>query len=168
PCMLPPGENCQWKHINAALGLETDILSNQMQPGCPCTFMKEKSDTHEWVTQHIAPDVLCYCSDTTDAIDRPIENRGDWPVFGMGYAGFMRGWGKGGAAKWLRPNPSGNGPGSMVVPPGYVFTMGDNRDNSHDGRYWGLVPISRIKGKALLIWFAWPDLWNRWFHKVHG
>jgi signal peptidase I len=41
-----------------------------------------------------------------------------------------------------------------VVPPGQVFCMGDNRDNSNDSRSWGPVPIENIKGKALFIWWS--------------
>jgi len=40
------------------------------------------------------------------------------------------------------------------VPEDHVFCMGDNRDNSSDGRYWGSVPIDTVKGKALFIWYA--------------
>lgn len=43
---------------------------------------------------------------------------------------------------------------ATVVPPGEVFVVGDNRDNSYDSRRWGTVPVDHIKGRASLVWFS--------------
>ncbi len=41
-----------------------------------------------------------------------------------------------------------------TVPSGYVWVMGDNRENSSDSRYFGSVKTSTVFGKAFLIY--WP------------
>uniref|UniRef100_Q025X2 Signal peptidase I n=1 Tax=Solibacter usitatus (strain Ellin6076) TaxID=234267 RepID=Q025X2_SOLUE len=44
--------------------------------------------------------------------------------------------------------------GELVVPPGYIFAMGDNRDDSDDSRYWGLVPRENIVGTPVIIYWS--------------
>src|SRR5579864_7678045 len=45
--------------------------------------------------------------------------------------------------------------GELVIPPGSYFAMGDNRDNSLDSRYWGLVPRENIMGKPLIVFWSY-------------
>lgn len=45
--------------------------------------------------------------------------------------------------------------GDVVVPQGFYFAMGDNRDQSLDSRYWGFVPRENIIGKPLVIYWSY-------------
>jgi signal peptidase I len=51
--------------------------------------------------------------------------------------------------------------GEVVVPPGYFFAMGDNRDSSLDSRYWGFVPRENIIGKPLIIYWSYETSTDR-------
>jgi signal peptidase I len=44
--------------------------------------------------------------------------------------------------------------GELVVPPDAIFAMGDNRENSDDSRYWGLVPRENIIGTPFVIYWS--------------
>jgi signal peptidase I len=52
--------------------------------------------------------------------------------------------------------------GELVVPAERYFAMGDNRENSSDSRYWGLVPRENIIGKPLVIFWSFDAPTEEW------
>jgi signal peptidase I len=57
-------------------------------------------------------------------------------------------------ASWALDLPNHIQNGDLVVPPGMVFAMGDNRTESLDGRYWGFVPRQNIVGRPLFVYWS--------------
>ena len=47
--------------------------------------------------------------------------------------------------------------GPYVVPRDSYFMMGDNRDNSHDSRWWRAVPKELVLGEAMVIHWSWDE-----------
>lgn len=56
-------------------------------------------------------------------------------------------------------NAAPNYSGSWEVPDGFLFVLGDNRNDSSDSHAWGMLPIGNVIGKAILIYWPPPD-WN--------
>ena len=66
--------------------------------------------------------------------------------------------------------------GPIVVPHDSMFVMGDNRDHSWDGRFWGFLPRANVRGTPLFIYYSYdPDTYKplpaltniRWGRLLH-
>ncbi|MDH5642635.1 MAG: signal peptidase I [Gemmatimonadota bacterium] len=53
-----------------------------------------------------------------------------------------------------REMPTQKNWGPLVVPPDSFLAMGDNRDSSYDGRWWGFLGKDRIMGRAVIIYYS--------------
>ena len=65
-------------------------------------------------------------------------------------------------AHLARPPGGAESHDEVVVPERHYYVMGDNRDNSHDSRYWGFVPQTDIIGKVSFIWWSKGKQGTRW------
>lgn len=54
-----------------------------------------------------------------------------------------------------RPPGADAEPQVIAVPSDSVLMLGDNQMSSSDGRYWGCVPLSHMRGKAILRYLPW-------------
>ena len=53
------------------------------------------------------------------------------------------------------PLPSLHNWGPLVIPAGMFFMLGDNRDNSVDSRYYGLVPRANLRGTPMFVYYSY-------------
>lgn len=101
---------------------------------CECELQRETIEDESWVSQHFVGPGCASPSNSRWPRERPTT---------LPYIG----------SKDKNPDYP-----DVVVPEGHVFVMGDNRDASKDGRFWGFVPFNRIKGKAFVIWLNTGDM----------
>jgi signal peptidase I len=57
---------------------------------------------------------------------------------------------------------------ALTVPPGQLFVMGDNRDNSSDSRDWGFVPVKNVIGEPLFVYWSYDAPSSRWLDENFG
>ncbi|MDB4898537.1 MAG: signal peptidase [Gemmatimonadetes bacterium] len=53
------------------------------------------------------------------------------------------------------PRPTHDNWGPLVIPGGNYFMMGDNRYESKDSRYWGIVPRDNIRGRPIFVYYSY-------------
>jgi signal peptidase I len=49
--------------------------------------------------------------------------------------------------------------GEWIVPDGQLFVLGDNRNDSSDSHSWGYLPLEKVVGKAVVIYWP-PPFWK--------
>ena len=50
----------------------------------------------------------------------------------------------------------------LHVPKGYLFVLGDNRDDSYDSRFWGFVPLKNVVGEPWFIYWSYRAQSREW------
>ncbi len=63
---------------------------------------------------------------------------------------------------WAHEMPSFIEQDGLHVPQGYLFVMGDNRDNSLDSRFWGFVPLENVVGEPLFVYWSYDAPSKDW------
>ncbi len=119
------------------------------QPGDIVVFKYPEDPSKDFIKR-----VVAVAGDTVSIVDKQLYVNGD-PVVDEPYAMYSR----------LPTHVDNMSP--VQVPENKLFVMGDNRDNSHDSRFWGFVDLAAVKGKAFMIYWSWDreEFGVRW-HRI--
>ncbi|MEP7070652.1 MAG: signal peptidase I [Usitatibacter sp.] len=96
----------------------------------------------------------------TDEVESqgPLQIENQPPPQGAGpYTTYYGSGTRQGAGVGAESYPVFRGQRSVTIPANSYFVMGDNRDNSLDGRYWGFVPRDVIIGRALFVYWSYDE-----------
>jgi signal peptidase I len=119
------------------------------QPGDIVVFEYPEDPSKDFIKR-----VVAVAGDTVSIADKQLYVNGE-PVTDVPYAMYSR-------------YPTHVDDMSPVkVPENKLFVMGDNRDNSHDSRFWGFVDLSAVKGEAFMIYWSWDrDKFGVRWHRI--
>ncbi|MGH9397424.1 MAG: signal peptidase I [Terriglobia bacterium] len=92
-----------------------------------------------------------------------VELRDNFPPSVDEINGLAEEWGV--DPTWARNMPKYIYPDGLHVPKGYLFVMGDNRDNSSDSRFWGFVPIQNVVGEPLFVYWSYNAPTQEWMEE---
>ena len=142
------------------------IAIGEPKRGDVVVFKPPQHLDQDWIKRVIGlpGDTIAYRDDTVYVNGQPLQYQSMGRYVGKGQGAEASG------AKLLtedlpgRPHPVLErddrpffiqGEGEWTVPAGHYFVMGDNRDNSEDSRFWGVLPEANLRGKAFLVWMHW-------------
>jgi signal peptidase I len=101
------------------------------------------------------------------ATTNPLAQDDSSPYFAWQHANEVKG------SRFGPPpaTPSHDNFGPLLVPPKHLLTMGDNRYDSIDGRYYGFAPLANVRGRPFIIYFSfdtkdWKIRFDRFFSLI--